>query len=435
MSIIVSFLVFSILIFIHELGHFLLAKKSGIRVVEFSIGMGPRIISFVKGETRYSIKLLFFGGSCQMLDEDYFGEEEVDLDHENSFSSKSVWSRIAVIFAGPLFNFLLAFLLAIIVMGKVGYDKPEITYIEKNSPMDKAGIEKGDIITEFDGEDISLSREIMVHLYASPLTDEKIKVKVLRDGKEIEKTITPVWKERYAVGVSYTNDDNPAYINDLTKGGAFMDAGVKKGDKVLKINDTVIKTGNDIYNYFIENPLTKEENTYTLLRDGEEYSITVSAKKSSASYYLGFDYNTYRVKTDGLDTLKYSVSEIKFQIKSVYKSLSLLFSGKLGANDFTGPVGIVDIIDNTYEASKPEGFMAVFLNLANITILLSANLGVMNLLPIPGLDGGRLVFLLIEAIFKKPVPRKFEGVVTAACMILIMLFAVYILFHDISKIF
>lgn len=434
MSIVVSILVFSLLIFIHELGHFLMAKKSGIKVVEFSIGMGPRLISFVKGDTRYSIKILFFGGSCQMLDEDYFGEEEVDEDHENSFMSKPVWSRIAVIFAGPFFNFVLAFLLAVIVMGKAGYDEPVITYIEPGSPMDQAGIQVGDLITEFDGEKITLARELMVHLYVSPVSKEDITITYERDGKEYTKTITPVWKDTYALGISYTADENQAEIKGLTSDGAFDKKGVKEGDIIYSINGEIIETGSDLYSYFSKNPLDDSEIEYVLLRDGEEYTINVSGELSGSAYILGFDYNTYRVDTKGFETVKYSFAEIKYQIKSVFKSLGMLFSGKLGANDFTGPVGIVDIIDNTYEQSAPEGAMAVFLNLANITILLSANLGVMNLLPIPGLDGGRLVFLFIEAIVGKPVPRKFEGIVTAACMILIMLFAVYIVFHDISKI-
>ena len=106
MSIVIAVIIFSLLIFIHELGHFLLAKKNGIRVVEFSIGMGPRLFSFEKGDTRYSLKLLFFGGSCQMLSEDFFEDEELEKDKEHAFENKSVWARIAVVVAGPLFNFL-----------------------------------------------------------------------------------------------------------------------------------------------------------------------------------------------------------------------------------------------------------------------------------------------------------------------------------------
>ncbi len=148
---------------------------------------------------------------------------------------------------------------------------------------------------------------------------------------------------------------------------------------------------------------------------------------------MGFGYNTYRYEASAWETVKYSFAEIRYQIVSVFKSLGMLFQGKLGVDDFTGPVGIVDIIGTTYESAKEDGAWMTFLNVANIAILLSANLGVMNLLPIPGVDGGRFVFLLIEAVFRKRVPKKFEGVVTAVCMLLIMLFAVFIMYQDIRR--
>lgn len=119
MSIIVAVLVFGLIVLIHEFGHFIVAKKCGIGVIEFSIGMGPRVWSFEKGETRYSLKLLPFGGSCMML-----GEDENESDPK-AFNNKSVWARIAVVFAGPLFNFLLAMVLGIIIVHAVGFDSPD----------------------------------------------------------------------------------------------------------------------------------------------------------------------------------------------------------------------------------------------------------------------------------------------------------------------
>lgn len=435
MSIIIAIIIFGLLIFIHEIGHFLLAKKNGIRVVEFSIGFGPRLFSFDKGDTKYSLKLLPFGGACQMLGEDYYGEEEVDLDHENSFESKSVWARIAVILAGPLFNILLAFLLALVVMGIVGYDEPVVTYVEEGSPLYDAGVRSGDIITEFNGADVTLARELMLELYVNPLNGETITLKYERDGKEYEVTLKPENKKTYALGITYMATEAPAELEEITEDGAFAKAGVKKGDVITSIGGVRISTGAELNSYFREHPLSEKELECVLTRDGKEYTVNVTPVYGGESYVLGFNYNTARVKVGAVETIKYSVSEIKYQIKSVIKSLGLLFKGKLGADDFTGPVGIVDIIDDTYQASREDGALYVFLNIANITLLISANLGMMNLLPIPGLDGGRLVFLLIEAVFRKPVPKKFEGVITAACMIAIMLFAVYVMFNDIRNLF
>lgn len=434
MSIVIAVIVFSLLIFIHELGHFLLAKKNGVRVVEFSIGFGPRLFSFEKGDTRYSLKLLFFGGSCQMLSEDFFDEEEIDKDHEHSFESKSVWARIAVVAAGPVFNFLLAWVLAVIVMGGAGYDKPVINYVEKDSPAETAGLKEGDLIKEFNGEKISLGREIAVELFVNPVSEKDIEIVYERDGETHTAVITPSYKERYAIGISYTaQSTDEAVVASVTEDSPFEKAGGRQGDIITDIDGTAIGSSADLYNYITEHPFEDREVAMTVSREGEQVELVLTPVLSSEGYSMGFSYNTYRYDANAMETIRYSFAEIKYQIESVFKSLGMLFQGKLGVKDFTGPVGIVDMIGSTYDSAKTQGAWMTFLNVANITILLSANLGVMNLLPIPGVDGGRLLFLLIEAVFRRPVPKKFEGVVTAACMLLIMLFAVFILYQDIMR--
>ena len=145
MKILIAVIIFSAIIIIHELGHFLLAKKNGIVVTEFSLGMGPRLFSTQKGETRYSVKLFPIGGSCAMLGEDT-GEEL-----PGTFNSAPVWGRISVVAAGPVFNFILAFILSVVITAFVGYDPAEIMEVEGGSPAAEAGLRKGDIITEYDG--------------------------------------------------------------------------------------------------------------------------------------------------------------------------------------------------------------------------------------------------------------------------------------------
>lgn len=436
MSIIIAVIVFSLLVFIHELGHFLLAKKNGIRVVEFSIGFGPRLFSFEKGDTRYSLKLLFFGGSCQMLSEDFFDEEDVEKDKEHSFESKSVWSRIAVVVAGPVFNFLLAWVLAVIVMGGAGYDKPVINYVEKGSAAEQAGLLEGDLIKEFNGEKINLGREITVELFVNPVTQEDVEIVYERDNKTYTAVITPTYQEKYAIGISYsTQSSDAARVASVTEQGPYEKAGGQAEDIITNIDGTEIQNSEDLYNYIQAHPFQNKETTVTVKRDGETIELNITPVLSSEGYSMGLSYNTYRYDASPMETVKYSFAEIKYQIVSVFKSLGMLFDGRLGVNDFTGPVGIVDIIGTTYESAKEDGAWMTFLNVANIAILLSANLGVMNLLPIPGVDGGRLLFLLIEAVFRKPVPKKFEGVVTAVCMLLIMLFAVFVMYQDIRRLF
>ena len=207
MSIILSLIVFSVLVLIHEFGHFLLAKKNGIGVTEFSLGMGPRILSFVKGETRYSWKVIPFGGSCMMVGED---TDEISV---NSFNSKSVWARISVVAAGPIFNFVLAFVLAIVYIGMQGYDEPRITAVGENVPAVEAGLKEGDIITEFNGKKIVIWRDYWLHNYLNPLDGSKVTIKYERDGKEYETKITP--RQSYSMGISYYADEKEVFYSRL----------------------------------------------------------------------------------------------------------------------------------------------------------------------------------------------------------------------------
>ena len=177
MNIIIALIIFSVIVIIHELGHFLLAKKNAITVTEFSVGMGPRLFSFEKNGTKYSLKILPFGGSCLML-----GEDEV-VEDENSFNKKSVWARISVVVAGPIFNFILAFLLAMFVVGVVGYDPAKISNVIDGMPAKEAGLMQGDVITKLNDENIDIYREVSAYMMFDYRGGD-LDVTFLRDNQE-----------------------------------------------------------------------------------------------------------------------------------------------------------------------------------------------------------------------------------------------------------
>lgn len=426
MGIILAIIVFSVLILFHEFGHFIIAKKNGVCVTEFSLGLGPRIISHQFGETRYSIKLLPFGGSCMML-----GEDEDNSD-ERAFNNKSVWARMAVIAAGPIFNFILAFVMAVVVVGCVGYDPCIVTNIEDKSPLNDAGIVKGDIITEVNGTKVDVGRELYLEEYVNPYSKEDVKIKYTHEGKEYTTTVTPIIK--YMLGIYYTANDDAATVSTLSTKGAFDQAGIKKGDIITEINGVEISKGKELEEYFNENPLTGEEIDVVVERNGESISAKVTPHET---YSLGFNYNVNgRVEADGIgEVMKYSYVELKYGAESVFKNLKMLFTGKASVKEVSGPVGIVDMMDEAYTETKSEGWFIVFMNLANYLILFSVNLGILNLIPFPALDGGRLLFLIIEAIRRKPVSREKEGIVNFAGMMILMIFMVYVMINDITKLF
>ena len=340
MSIVIALLVFSVIILFHEFGHFLLAKLNKITVVEFSLGMGPRLLSFEAGGTRYSWKLLPFGGSCMMLGED--GEEE----EEGSFGSKSVWARMSVIAAGPIFNFLLAFIMALFIVGNLGYDVPVLLNVTEGMPAANAGLQAGDRIVKMNGKRIHLYREV----------------------------------QNYSM--------------------------FHQGETVI----------------------------FQYERDGELHEATVTPELTNGSYKYGIGGNiNYRQKTNVLETLEYSAYEVYYWIDTTVSSLGLLFKGGVQLDDMSGPVGVVDAIGTTYHESRDEGAFYVWMNLLNIAILLSANLGVMNLLPIPALDGGRLIFLIVEAIRRRRVEPELEAKIHFAGLMLLMLLMVVVMFNDVKK--
>lgn len=343
MKIIIAILMFSFIIIFHELGHFLLAKKNKIKVNEFCLGLGPTLFGITKGETKYSIKLLPFGGACMMEGED--GESE----SEGSFNSKSVWARIAVVAAGPVFNFILAFLLALIVIGTAGFDRPEVKGVMEGYPAEEAGLQAGDIIKEINGKNIHIYREVSV--YTLFHSNENLEVTYERDGEECTCTISPKYNE---------------------------------------------EAGRNLF---------------------------------------GIYGNTMRERGNILETIKYSVYEVKYWIEVTMDSLKMLVTGRVSVNELSGPVGIVKNIGDTYDESKSAGTLSVVLTLINYSIMLTANLGIMNLLPLPALDGGRLVFLIIEAVRKKRVDPDKEGMVHFVGLMLLLALMVLVMFNDIRKLF
>ena len=238
-SIIIAIIILSILVIVHEYGHFLLARKNGIFVKEFSIGFGPRIISRqTKSGTRFSWKAIPFGGSCTMLGA--LEDEDDDTDDERSFDKKSVWARMSVILAGPFFNFFLAFILAVIITAVSGYDPAVITSVTEGSPAYEAGLMEGDVIVNYGGTPISFGREISLEDYITPVSSrtDGIKISYTRDGSRYDTVVYPELYERYMIGLSYYSNNEPAEVSGITEDGAAYEAGLKEGDIITSLNGT-----------------------------------------------------------------------------------------------------------------------------------------------------------------------------------------------------
>lgn len=425
MKIIIALLVFSVIILFHELGHFLLAKRNNIAVTEFSLGMGPRLLSTEKGGTRYSLKLFPIGGSCMMV-----GEDDDD-NTEGSFNNASVWARISVVAAGPIFNFILAFVFAMIITSVVGYDPAKVLQVTEGSPAAEAGLREGDVITEFQGRHISIGRDLDSYMNLHGLQDEEISLIYKRDGKKYDITYTADSEKRYMLGFYYMTEGEPQ-ITQVMIGSSMAEAGVMPGDIIREINGVAVADAKELQEYLSGHPLDGSEVTLGMERDGKVETI-VATPQMTKTVDSGFVYNIYREKTNFLGVMKYSAVEVRYWISSTIESLMMFVKGQFSVNDLSGPVGIIDVIGDSYEEAKEEGAVMVWMQMLYWAILLSANLGVMNLLPIPALDGGRLVFLLIEAVRKKRLNPNVEGMIHFAGFMLLMLLMVFVMFNDFRR--
>ncbi len=428
MSIILAIIIFSVLVLFHEFGHFLFAKLSGITVLEFSLGMGPRLFSFTKGGTVYSLKLLPLGGSCMME-----GEDE-DNEGPGSFNNAPIWGRIATVAAGPLFNFILAFVISVVVVGMTGYSLPTVTEVTAGSAAEKAGLKEGDLITSFNGYGTSITNDLYTYLSIEGVDAKGVDLKVKRDGEKLTIHYIPDSQVRYMLGFTYYQDENEAQIGSVTLNGAMYAAGLQAGDVICEVNGTVINTGAELQAYMEAHPLDGSEMEISYVRGSKVKTVKVTPTETTYAE-TGFSYNGAYEKGGVLATLKYGFMEMKYWIKTTILSLKMLVTGQVSVNELSGPVGIVTTIDTSYKESRSYGLAATVATMLNMMILLSANLGVMNLLPIPALDGGRLVFLVIEAIRKKPINREIEGRIHFTGFALLMLLILYVSVHDVMKLF
>lgn len=352
MSIIFAILLFSLLIFVHELGHFAAAKLSGVQVNEFAMFMGPAIVKWQRGETLYSIRCIPIGGYCAMEGEDQ------DTDNPHSFQKAAWWKRLIILLAGSAMNLLAGLLIMIaIYLPTQQIVEPVIESFESFSTVDgEAGLQVGDRIVSLDGEKIYVQTDFSMLLSLHP--GQTHDVVVQRNGKKLELDNLPMEKH-------LTQDDE----------------------------------GNDVMLYGINFAL--------------DDALTLGEK------------------------VQYAWNNCLNTVRSVRLSLQMLLGGEAGFSDMTGPVGIVKIMSDT--AKQSETALHAFMNMLYFGAFIAINLGVMNLLPIPALDGGRVVGLLlttaIEAVTRKKLNPKYEGYVHAVGMVLLMGLMAVILFKDVFTIF
>lgn len=435
MKYVIGLLILCLLIFVHELGHFLAAKACGVYVEEFALGMGPRIWSKIskKSGTRYSLHLIPIGGFCSMKGE---GEVEDDTEEQkermhakDSFEQASVWKRICIVLAGPMVNLLLGVCLAVILVSAFGQKVPKVTEVESIASV--AGLQKGDIITEVNGTKISSTKDLYFYdFYYRNHLPKTTNLSFLRDGKEQSISYSLHKEVRYGVGMSYGIDDfGNIVITDFLEDSVLKQAGLAVGDKITHVDGIGPTKDMDLSEYLDEHPFTEDLVSLTYVRKDKQYHATVQPKEMVFED-LGFNYKAVADKRDNV--FQNTWQEMRYESTVIMKSLSGLFTGRFKLSELSGPVMMVDVIGSGSEelaqATTAKDVSASTEGLLSILLMLTVNLGIFNLLPIPALDGGHLAFLLLEVIRKKRIdPKKEQKIHAIGLTVLLCVSAVVII--------
>ncbi len=378
LRIIPALLILNVLVMIHEFGHFIMAKWTGVKVNEFAIGMGPKLVKWGKGETLYSIRVLPIGGFCAMEGEDEEAptpsalggnadRDVLEVDPRRSFANKKVWQRILIVLAGPVMNLFLGFVVLLVsngllqdlhpVYNEVLFPTTQISRLGEDTLPYKTGLRSEDTIVEVNGRRILMHTDLSYEMQRD--SDGVLEMVVLRQEGDSQREIT-------------------------------LDA--------------------------VKFSIEKDEKTGT--------------------QYLNQEFYLYGETRTFWNTITYSAKQEVSVATMVWRTLVDLVKGDFGMNDLSGPVGTVDVIGDTVaDAVGESDSLAGWYNLFFLIALISVNLGVFNLLPLPALDGGRLVFLLWEGITRKRVPAKYESLVHFVGIVLLLLLMLVVTYSDITRIF
>ena len=400
-----------VLITIHELGHFIVAKLCKVKVNEFAIGFGPAIWQKQGKETKYTLRLIPLGGYNSME-----GEDEAS-DDERSFSKASVSKRIAIVLAGATVNIIFAIIIYFTLSASSGtYISNEVEETLDGYAAQTVGLQAGDKIIEGNGQLIKSKKDLNEVLEKSE--GKEVYTKIERNGEIIEYNIKPTELKSKVTGIYL---DEKCKIVAIEKGSASERQGIKANDMLLKVNGVDI---NGDRNIAVQEISQKGVNTMTLTvqRGKEEITIELTPDYES-TYYLGVNLkpaeDTFinRCINGGMQTQEF--------LLSIFDNLKQLFTGNVGVDQMMGPVGISEVV------AKTNGIREFFEMMA----LISLSLGVTNLLPIPALDGGKILILLIEAIRRKPIKQETEVNIQLLGFALLIALSLYVTYNDILRIF
>jgi regulator of sigma E protease len=428
MTTILAFLfVLGVLIFVHELGHFLVARWHGVRVHTFSLGFGPKLVKFRRGDTEYCISAVPLGGYVKLAGETV---EDARTGAPDEFLSKSKWVRFQVYLAGPIMNILLAIVVLAGVLAQ-GADVPTyeqsppvIGHVEPGSPAEAAGLRPGDRVLTVQGRAVATWDQLLLEIL--PRAHQALKVTALRDGQTIELTVTPGSEGRYEVGEVGVRPVLRPEIRAVTAGSPAERAGFQPGDVIVAVAEEQQPS--------LERVIVRIQNSadapisFVVERSGAPVSLTVTPEGAPGAALIGVNLSAYEVDEVDLNffqALDMSVERNWENTLLIGRTLRGLVTRDTPVSQLMGPIGMADLSGTAAQA----GLLSLF----NLMAMISLNLGLLNLLPVPVLDGGHIAILAVEGLARRDLSMRVKERILMAGAAVIVLLMVTVIYNDIAR--
>ena len=428
MNTLLAFLfVLGVLVFVHELGHFLAARRLGVRVLTFSLGFGPKLLKFRRGDTEYCISAVPLGGYVKMAGEN---PDDPRTGKPDEFLSKTKWERFQILIMGPAMNIILAVVVMAVVLAQgaevpVYQDQPPVVgAVSPGSPADRVGIERGDRVLSVAGAPVETWDDLFLAI--GTRADRDVAVTLLRGGQTRTVQVRPEPQTRFEIGnIGVLPDINPI-VASVIAGQPAEQAGLKAGDVVLAVNGERMTTRTQLIEAISRNGGRQID--LTIQRDGGEMHVTATPEQQGERGMLGVYVTepTRRFDPNALEAIQMSVERnIEFS-GLIFKTLGGLFVGETSPRQLMGPVAIAQLSGESAQA----GWIALFTLMASISL----NLGLLNLLPIPVLDGGHILIMAVEGVARRDFSMAVKEKMLLAGFALLMMLMVTVIYNDLTRI-
>jgi regulator of sigma E protease len=420
--------VLGVLIFVHELGHFMMARRVGVRVLTFSLGFGPKILSFRRGDTEYCVSAIPLGGYVKMAGEN---PEDSRSGSSDEFMSKTKWQRFQVLIMGPVMNLALAF----VVMAFVLYQGAELPAFDQQpvvvgsvapgSVAEQVGIQPGDRILAIDGTPMPTWEAFSMQVL--PRAGRRLQFTIAREGQRFDQEVVPAAVGRYEMGdVGIIPEMRPQIVS-VIPGEAADEAGLQSGDVVLAVGDERPVTQPRVIEVIREHE--GQALDFHILRDGEPRTISVTPRRAGDLVRIGASINPYETRTVDptlIQAFQLSAEKNWEWSTLIVRTLAGLFTRETPVRQLMGPVAIAGLSGEAAEA----GWIQLFTLMA----MISLNLGLLNLMPIPVLDGGHIMILALEGLSRRDFSMRVKEKMLLAGFVLLLMLMVTVIYNDLARI-